>query len=78
MMKRNEEGETASRLTVEEFGSSSGKGVGQIESVVEVDPVSGFVSPAEAEAAEAPSPPLWISIDSSTSVCVDNGDEDEL
>ena len=49
MMKRNEQGDTASR---EEFASSAGKGVGAIESVVEVESVSH----AEAEVAEAPSP----------------------
>ena len=49
MMKRNEQGVTA---------SSSGKGVGQIEAVFEVDPVSRSVSHAVAEATEAPSPSL--------------------
>ena len=41
---------TCGNVEVQEFGSSSGKGVGEIESVVEVDPVS------HSEAAEAPSP----------------------
>ncbi len=66
MKKRSD---TRSPLEVDEFGSSSGKGVGEIEAVlevdsvsnsvlpmVEVDCVSSSVSPAEAEAAEAPSP----------------------
>ena len=53
MMKRNEQGDTASR---EEFASSSGKGLVEIESVVEVDTVSPSVSHAEPEAGEAPSP----------------------
>ena len=44
---------TRSPLEVEEVGSSSGKAVGEIE----VDPVSHSVSQAEAEAAEASSPP---------------------
>ena len=43
MMKRNEQGGTASR---EEFASSSGKGLVEIESVVEVDTVSPSVSHA--------------------------------
>ena len=43
---------TRSPLEVEEFGSCSSKGVGEIE----VDRVSHSVSYAEAEAAEAPSP----------------------
>ena len=60
---------TRSPLEVDEFCSSSGKGVGEIEAVLEVDSVSNSVlhivevdcvsssiSPAEAEAAEAPSP----------------------
>ena len=38
-----------------EFASSSGKGVGEIEAVVEVEPVSRSVSHAEAVAAEASS-----------------------
>ena len=41
----------------EEFGSSSGKLIGEIESVVKVEPGSRSVSYVEAEAAEAPSPP---------------------
>ena len=49
MLKRNEQGGTA---------SSSGKGMGQIEAVFEVDPVSRSVSRAEALAAEAPSSSL--------------------
>ena len=49
MMKRSE---TTSPMEVEEFGSSSRKGVG----LIEVDRVSHSVSYAEAEAAEAPSP----------------------
>ena len=40
---------------VEEFASSSGKGVVKSEAVVEVQPVSRSISHAEAEAAEAPS-----------------------
>ncbi len=48
-------GDTRSPLEVEEVSSSSGKGVGKSEAVVEVNPVSGFVSHALAEAAEAPS-----------------------
>ena len=53
---------------MDEFGSSSGKGVGEIEAVLEVDSVSNsvlpmvevdcvskFVLPAISEAAEAPS-----------------------
>ncbi len=47
MMKRNEQGGTA---------SSSGKGVVKSEAVVEVEPVSRSISHAEAEAAGAPSP----------------------
>ena len=66
MKKRSD---TRSPWEVDEFGSSSGKGVGEIEAVLEVDSVSNSVlpivevdcvssslSPAEAEAAEAPSP----------------------
>ena len=66
MMKRSG---TRSPWEVDEFGSSSGKGVGKSEAVVEVDSVSNSilpmvevdcvsssVSPALAEAAEAPSP----------------------
>ena len=49
MKKRSD---TRSPLVVEEVGSSSGKEVGEVE----VDSVSGSVSHAEAEAAEAPSP----------------------
>jgi len=48
MKKRSE---TASPMEVEEFASGSGKGVGEIV----VDCVSSSISPAEAEAAEAPS-----------------------
>ena len=60
--------DTRSPLEVDELDSSSGKGVGEIEAVLEVDSVfnsvlpmvgvecvSSSVSPAEAEAAEAPS-----------------------
>ncbi len=43
--------DTRSPLEVEEVGSSSGKGVGEIEG----DWVSSSVSPAEPEAAKAPS-----------------------
>jgi len=53
MTKRNA---TRSPWEVEEFASSSGKGVGEIEDVVEVDRVSHSVS--HAEAADAPSPAL--------------------
>ena len=43
-----------------EFGSSSGNGVGEIESVVEVDQVSRSVSHVDAEATGAPSrPPVF-------------------
>ena len=82
MMKRIA---TRSPLEVEEFDTSSGKGMVEIEAVFEVDPRSRSVSPAEVEAAEAPSLPLssqlsgrWasISIASSTTVCADNGDDD--
>ena len=65
MKKRSD---TRSPWEVDEFGSSSGKGVGEIEAVLEVDSVSNSVlpmvgvdcvsnsvSPAEAEGAEAPS-----------------------
>ena len=45
---------TRSPWEVEEFASSSGKGVVKSESVVEVEPVSRSLS--YAEAAEAPSP----------------------
>ena len=60
---------THSPLELEEFGSSSSKGLVEIDAVfevdsvsnsvspmVEVDSVSHSVSPAEVEAAEAPSP----------------------
>ena len=58
MMKRSG---ARSPLEVEEFGSSSGNGVGEIvaDSVSlkgEVDAVSNSVSHAKAEAVEAPSP----------------------
>ena len=53
MKKRSD---TRSPWEVEEVSSSSGKGVGEREAVVEVNPVSGFVSHEKAEAAEAASP----------------------
>ena len=46
----------------EQFGSSSGKGVGEIESVVEVHPVS------HTEAAEAPSPPPMLTFGAGSDV----------
>ncbi len=49
MMKRS------GTRSLELFGSSSGKGLVEIESVVEVAPVSPSVSHAEAEAAAGPS-----------------------
>ena len=55
MMKRSG---TRSPMEVEEFGSTSASGMLESEAVVEVNPVSRSVSPAVAEAAEAPSSPL--------------------
>ena len=49
MMKRNEQGDTSSRLGVDEFGSTSSIGVG------EVDPASLSVSHPETEATPSPS-----------------------
>ena len=46
---------THSPWELEEVGSSSGKGVGEIEAVVEVNPVSRSVAHAEAAAAPSPS-----------------------
>ena len=51
-MKRNA---TRAPWEVEEFDSTSGSGMVEIDVVVELDPVSVSVSPAEA--VEAPSPP---------------------
>ncbi len=68
---------TRSPLEVEEFGSSSCRGLVEIEAVFEVDSVSNFVSlmvevdsvsnsvsPAEAQAAEAPSRSDFDQVDS--------------
>ena len=49
MMKRS------GTRSLEEFGFSSSKGVGEIESVVDLNPVSHSVSPAGAAAAPSPS-----------------------
>ena len=54
MMKRSA---TPAPWEVEKFGSSSGKGVGEVNSV------SRSVSPAEGEAAATPSPPPVASSD---------------
>ena len=76
MKKRSD---TRSPLEVDEFGSSSGKGVGEIEAVFELDSFSNSVlpmvgvdgvfnsfSPAEAEAAEAPSRSDFEQVDSTS------------
>ena len=55
MMKRRA---TRSPWKVEEFASTSGSGIVEIDAVFEVEPGSRSVSSAEAEATEAPSPPL--------------------